>query len=626
MRSTERSEARKGACIKAQTLTKAQIDSLCLTLKARYNPLKTITTANKIIINSRENKYPEGEIEALEELGYAYYLQNNLYLGLKYTQESINLSMKIGKKDDDFLHSIITLARIHLKSGDSTLADNYLRRVFWLAQKDKLRNVQSRCLLGLLDIHKQHMRANKYLDYSNRLAHIIKKKGIIGQYYYLSVKIGDFYREKNQFDSAKIVLSNIIETIKRKGKIELEELEAVDVLCMIALKEKKYDWIKKNVKEYFYASKRMDFIAEELLFSKYLAEAYSLSGVQDSSRHWYNIAISLQEKINLQSQQMLTTAFSSELEVQKLKEKEQIEYKKSQLITIISSSIGLFAIILIGLLYWYRQTNKKQGQLILQKQDLIELLELSKLESNKLNEQLTAVNEESNKLNEQLTAVNGELKNFASVASHDIREPLRNMRVSAQRLINRNKHMEGEDLLDLQIIFNSADNLMKFVSNLLEYTKLSNVSPPLEIVDVNEIFEVVAINFRSLIKEKKVILEYGNTMPAISSNSTLMLQLFQNLIQNAIRYSKPGVPPVITIDYSKTPTHHVFKVIDNGMGIPAAYLDSIFEIFIKAPNAGSKGTGLGLATCKKIAEKLNAEIFVESEEGVGSTFTVSFHV
>lgn len=599
-------------CVRAQTLTQTQIDSLCLLLNARHNPLKTITNANKVIINSRANNYPEGEIEAFEEMGYAYYLQNNLYLALKYTRESINLSMKIEKKDDDFLHSIITLARIYLKNGDSTLANNYFRRVFWLAHKNKMKDVQTRCLIGLLDANKKRMSSTQYLDNANRLIRFIRKKGSIGQAYYLSVRVGDFYRENRQFDSAKIVLSEVIETIQRKGKMEMEELEAIDGLCKVALDEKKYDWIKNNVKKYYDISKSMDFTAEQLLFSKSLAEAYSLSGVQDSSMYWYSTAISLQEKINSQIQQMLTIGFSSELEVQKLREKEQIEYKRFQLIVIISSVIGLLAIILIALLYWYKKLHKEQEQLIFQKQDLIEQLELSRLESNKLNE--------------QLTVANGELKNFASVASHDIREPLRNMRVSAQRLINRNKHMEEEDSSDLQIIFSSADNLMKFVSNLLDYTKLSNLSPPLEMVDVNEIFEVVAINFRSLIKEKKVILEFGKTMPTMSSNSTLMLQLFQNLIQNAIRYSKPDVQPVITIDYAKTPTHHVFKVIDNGIGIPKAYLDSIFEIFIKAPNAGSKGTGLGLATCKKIADKLNAEIFVESEEGVGSTFTVSFQI
>jgi signal transduction histidine kinase len=520
--------------------------------------------------------------------------------------------MKIGKKDDDFMHSIVTLGRIYLKNGDSTLANNYFRRVFWLAHENKFNDVQTRCLIGLLDANKKRMSSVQYLENANRLIRLIRKKSSIAQAYHLSVKVGDFYREIGQLDSAKIVLSAVVETIQRKGKIEMEELEAIDGLCKVALEEKKYDWIKNNVKKYYDISKRMDFTAEQLLFSKSLAEAYSLSGVPDSSRYWYNIAISLQEKINSQIQQMLTIGFSSELEVQKLREKEQIEYKRFQLIAIISFIIGLLAIILIGLLYWYKKLNKEQEQLIFQKQDLIEQLELSKLESNKLNE--------------QLVVANSELKNFASVASHDIREPLRNMRVSAQRLINRNKQMEGEDALDLQIIFSSADNLMKFVSNLLEYTKLSNVSPPLETVDVNEILEVIAINFRSLIKEKKVILEFSKTMPTMSSNSTLILQLFQNLIQNAIRYSKPEVPPVITIDYAKTPTHHVFKVIDNGIGIPAAYLDSIFEIFIKAPNAGSKGTGLGLATCKKIADKLNAEISVESEEGVGSTFTVSFHV
>ena len=600
-------------CVSAQTLTRTQIDSLCLLLNARHNPLKTITNASNIIINSRANNYPEGEIEAFEEMGYAYYLQNNLYLALKYTRESINLSMKIEKKDDDFLHSIITLGRIYLKNGDSTLANNYFRRVFWLAHKNKMKDVQTRSLIGLLDANKKRMSRTQYLDNVNRLIrYITKKRGSMGQAYYLSVRVGDFYRENRQFDSAKIVLSGVVETIQRKGKMEMEELEAIDGLCKVALDEKKYDWIKNNVKKYYDISNRKDFTAEQLLFSKSLAEAYSLSGVQDSSMYWYNIAISLQVKINSQIQQMLTIGFSSELEVQKLREKEEIERKRYQLIVIISFVIGLLAIILIALLYWYKKLHKEQEQLIFQKQDLIEQLELSKLESNKLNE--------------QLVVANGELKNFASVASHDIREPLRNMRVSAQRLINRNKHMEEEDSSDLQIIFSSADNLMKFVSNLLDYTKLSNLSPPLEMVDVNEIFEVVAINFRSLIKEKKVILEFGKTMPTMSSNSTLMLQLFQNLIQNAIRYSKPEAPPVITIDYAKTPTHHVFKVIDNGIGIPAAYLDSIFEIFIKAPNAGSKGTGLGLATCKKIADKLNAEISVESEEGVGSIFTVSFLV
>ena len=159
------------------------------------------------------------------------------------------------------------------------------------------------------------------------------------------------------------------------------------------------------------------------------------------------------------------------------------------------------------------------------------------------------------------------------------------------------------------------------IEDLLEYSRVTQVSSDVEkeTINLNETILKVKDNLKQSIQERQVILQIEN-LPSIFGYEYQMIQLFQNLISNAIKFQN-SEQPHIQIHTSETSTHFQFSIQDNGIGIADEYINKIFLIFKKLHrNEVYQGTGIGLATCKKIVENHNGRIWVESKVGVGSTF------
>ena len=158
------------------------------------------------------------------------------------------------------------------------------------------------------------------------------------------------------------------------------------------------------------------------------------------------------------------------------------------------------------------------------------------------------------------------------------------------------------------------------IADLLEYTRSSEIDEYAEDVDLKAVVEDVIQLNRLMITEKDVVFEIGG-LPTIKISQPAITQVFHNLIGNAIKYQVPGVRPLIKINAIETKTHWQFSVEDNGIGIQEEDIKSIFRIFKRVnSNSNYKGTGIGLAICKKIVQHHNGEIWVESTYGRGSTF------
>jgi len=233
------------------------------------------------------------------------------------------------------------------------------------------------------------------------------------------------------------------------------------------------------------------------------------------------------------------------------------------------------------------------------------------------------LNVELTKTSEKLQEANTELKNFVYVASHDLREPLRKITVFAEMLKNSLKdkidHMEAENL---HYMIDGAERMKKMIDGLLIYSRVSTQPHPFQKIDLNEVVnQICKFELAVLIEEKKAQIEVPEPLPMIVGDNSQITQLMQNLIANGIKYQKRGHKPVIRIGSKPAPDGMVrIEVTDNGIGIKPEYHSAVFGMFKRLHGKEYEGTGIGLATCKKIVERHNGQIGVESQPGKGSTF------
>lgn len=220
----------------------------------------------------------------------------------------------------------------------------------------------------------------------------------------------------------------------------------------------------------------------------------------------------------------------------------------------------------------------------------------------------------------ELRRSNEDLSQFAYVASHDLRSPLKTVTMYSQLLQRRyGDRLDGDGKELLSEIETATKRLGTLIENLLEFSTLS--SKPgysIEPADAEVALQIALDNLRGIIVESKAIVESG-PLPTLSIDRTSLVQLFQNLLTNAIRY-RSSAPPQIRI--SATQEGKFWRVCcrDNGIGIPAEHYQRIFEPFKRLHGHDIPGSGIGLALCRKIVERYDGRIWVESVVGEGSTF------
>lgn len=237
-------------------------------------------------------------------------------------------------------------------------------------------------------------------------------------------------------------------------------------------------------------------------------------------------------------------------------------------------------------------------------------------------EDITGTNEAMRQIRES----NKDLEQFAYIVSHDLQEPVRMMRNYSQILQRRYKGRLDSDANDfLFFIEDSALRMQQLIRDLLHYSRLNTRGKPFTNVDCNEVISDVIEDLNLTIMEENVKIVV-DSLPCVYGDKTQIRQLFQNLIQNSIKFRGP-IDPVIEITYWQDNIHYYFSFRDNGIGINPEYHKLIFEMFKRLHDRGEyPGTGIGLAICKKIIDRHGGEIYVVSEEGKGCDFRFSLPV
>ncbi len=228
-----------------------------------------------------------------------------------------------------------------------------------------------------------------------------------------------------------------------------------------------------------------------------------------------------------------------------------------------------------------------------------------------------------NRQAEELARSNAELEKFAYVASHDLQEPLRMISGFSQLLARRYREKLGPEADEfIGYVVDGTNRMQRLINDLLEYSRLGTRGGKFELTDVSLVLERTMQNLRAAIEESGALVSH-DPMPTVTADGIQLAQLFQNLIGNAVKFR--GEPrPRVHVSARLEGGEWIFSVKDNGIGIDPKYFGRIFTIFQRLHgNTEYPGTGIGLAICRKIAERHGGRIWVESETGKGSTFFFS---
>jgi signal transduction histidine kinase len=248
-----------------------------------------------------------------------------------------------------------------------------------------------------------------------------------------------------------------------------------------------------------------------------------------------------------------------------------------------------------------------------------------------VNAELEDVNSRLEKSNQQLerravelARSNAELEQFASIASHDLQEPLRKVRTFTEQLtVTESERLSERGLDYLERANRAAERMQGLIQDLLQFSRVTTKPRPFVDVDLNQVASEVLDDLSVEIEDAGAVLSMGY-LPTISADPLQMRQLILNLVSNALKFRRPDVPPEITISGEIVGEVAHLVVTDNGIGFEPRYSTRIFKVFERLNGRNDyPGTGIGLALCHKIVTRHGGDIVASSELLAGATFTVT---
>lgn len=241
-------------------------------------------------------------------------------------------------------------------------------------------------------------------------------------------------------------------------------------------------------------------------------------------------------------------------------------------------------------------------------------------------QELSDANKLLNKQKQELEDSNEELKRFAYISAHDLKEPLRSISGFIQLIERQEDNLSDQCKEFIKFAIKGTRNMKEMLDDLMKYSLLSAQRDVfLEKQNLNEILQNVCLNLSGKIQANQANIVY-NTLPEVLAKKSQMTQLFQNLIDNSLKFRNKAIPRVrINVNSAKQSNFFQFSVIDNGIGIDRQYKEKVFQLFQRLHNKDKyAGTGLGLAICKKIVESHSGKIWIDPDynQGLKIDFTL----
>lgn len=519
-----------------------------------------------------------------------------------YHLKALEIVTKVGE--------IGKIAKVNYQLGSLFFAqEDYQKALEYYKKAEEIsvplddKRIQFTCLAAIGSTYERMNKPDTSLTYNTQSMEIALESGSKSSLVYAYQNIGSNYLQLGRIEDAKASLLKSLE-ISDSLKTPWAKMGVLRDLGKLFIQSKEYDKAIKHLKLGADLALEAKSKPKQVEFYENLAQVYETKGEPNVALDYLRKRITLKDEIlnearieAIQTQQTLQGVKEQENKISLL-EKE----KKISTLTNWSALVILFFI--LALLLIYIRKNKKEKR---------------------LNQQLEAYNHQIEDQNKQLAEINQELKQFTSVASHDLKSPLRTVASFSNLLQRRYKDQLDEAAQEyLDFIQSGVKRMISMLDDLLSYAKVGKNDIPLKWIDSTEILDEALFNLQENIRVEGAEVKVDKaSLPKIKANRTLMVQLFQNLIANAIKFRSSNAP-VVMVNCSPNGKTHTFMVKDNGIGIDPEFKDKIFEMFGRINGKTEyEGTGIGLATCKKIVNNHGGEIWVESENGKGSTFYFS---
>ncbi len=473
------------------------------------------------------------------------------------------------------------------------------------------------CLAALGAVHAKLELQEESLDYNLRSLELAEKLNYKTGIAYAKGNIGSNLVTQKNYIKAEAFYKEAIQLKTEFGDTYSAIGNKVEI-AQLYLEWGKAKEAKRYLEEALISAKELDSRGRQSDIYKNLALVYDQLNqpliAYKYNKRYVSIKDSLLNEKTLEEMGQSKRRFDvqkSEHEIQMLKKGNELLAKNEEIRT---QQIYLFAITSFAFLMfilWNRNKLNYQNK-------VNKLLE----EKNQL---LNSKNDEIHIKNKQLELSNEDLQQFAYVASHDLKEPLR-MINSYTQLLKRRYSASFDDAGNefMHYIVDAVGRMEILLNDILDFSRAGSQNLPTTFIDTNDVLFMVESNLRHRLEMLKATLIIKNkNLPLIKAHRTQLLQLLQNLVSNGMKF-KGERDPIVEIDAQPSANGYVFSVKDNGIGISKENLEKVFEMFRRLHTREEyEGTGIGLATCKRIVATWGGDIWVESEEGQGSTFFFS---
>ncbi|MFK8005307.1 MAG: tetratricopeptide repeat protein [Saprospiraceae bacterium] len=616
----------------------------------RTHPTRTEIFAKKSLEISEKLNFPKGAIRAKNVLAVAYSIQGKMDLAFETFEEAISMAEK-------YNHQILicrtynNIGRTHMKIGNFEDAVNFYQKGAECSERFGLDQQMSDNLINMAAAMKEQGiwdTASKYANEALEIALRINDETLASD---ANLMLGILYSHAEDYDKAlshfqialkytyvkndKVGISRIMnqlgnvytkqnkpkeallahqEAYRVSSQINYQEqiIASLEHLAQIYFDEKKYSKaIEKSMvgiqtAEQFGALKNVTILYENLAKGYAAQNNYPQAYIYHTKLKMLSDSLITQEKnqklneLKIQFQLENKDAENQLLKTQQAKDKLTIQ---KAMMASTAFIIALIALCMIAYLLYKRSEYRKAISLHLK---------------NEVNNRTA----ELEKINADLTKSNKEMERFNHIASHDLKEPLRNIisftRLLEMRLRNQEDHVADEYL---SFVVTNAKQMHTLIEDVLEFSKFSDRKIEIETVDLGKTFQQVLTALQPLLEEKTAHI-ICKELPIIKANEAHIYILLRNIIENGLLYNH-NLTPHIEVNYQQKNNQHHLSITDNGIGIDKAYHEQIFDMFKRLHSRQeAKGSGLGLSICQKIANRLGGEILVESAHNEGSTFTI----
>lgn len=551
---------------KDRTLVAEIYNQMAQVLIKRNDFSRALEYSQKVLSLSRELKDAEKELSALNTMAIVSSVKSNYKIAMQYFQEVLDKSEAIGFRHN-IAHCLINIGTIyaHLYNYDDAL-ERYDQVL--LNYRDTLDDYTKVVIFN--NVGNIHYTTDKPLlakEYFEKALTYAQEKHFKEESALALAQLSRTHTAIDDLKQAEILAYQALEQIELLGDINGKQINLIN-LGDISFRKKEYHKALELVEKGIEAARKLHDDASEIKGSRLLAHIYETLGEYQKAYELLSAYSTMQEAFVSvqQSRQFMDLEIKNALK-EKQKEIEQLT-----------------------------KENEYQA-LLLEKSDQIE------------------------RQNQELLQMNEDLRQFAYVASHDLKEPLRMIGSYAQIL----ERMYGSKLDEkaktyFGYMIEGVARMNSLLDALLKYATVGKSDEEFEQIDLNYMVEVSRVNLSVLIKETKAKIT-NDHLPTIYGSKSLLVQLFQNLLTNAIKFRKPDTLPEIHINCVETADEYQIRIRDNGIGIALENKERIFVIFQRLhPRSKYDGTGIGLAICQKIIHRMGGRLWVESELGKGSTF------